>query len=349
MSATVTSELWRVAEAGEVEEVERILSRGVDVNARNKHGMTALMRAAYHGHERIVRALLDHGANPNLARNDRFTAVALAAFFGHTETVKTLIEHGATTEVVTRCGTSAFMWAKARTFEEAARCLKSRTPEPVPAHDAVVTPAVKPLKDPPEIWDLVHEAPRGFNPRSAFVSRLKSMPASFALRVAAVLLISIACVVGVWMLRGSEARSLEGETDLKRDETSAGVELPKKIEPRDAPVSTGVVEDLSPEAQNNHHAQEEPGSVNNRANNSPKLFTLTRESRSRFIPSEPALKTVETVEAPAPPALPVATPQFESQKSSETTSKPKTTTGPSSPLVAPVKNSPPKGKVIQWP
>jgi hypothetical protein len=345
MSATVTSELWRLAEAGDVEEVERILSRGVDVNARNKYGMTALMRAAYHGHERTVRALLDHGANPNLARNDRFTAVALAAFFGHTETVKTLIEHGATTEVVTRCGTSAFMWAKARTFEEAARCLKSRTPEPVPAHDPVVTPAVKVLKDPPEIWDLVHEAPQGFNPRSAFVSRLKSMGASFALRAAAVLLISIASVVGVWVLRGSEARSLEGETDLKRDATSAGVDLPKKAETRDTADSTGVVKDLSAESQNNHHTQEEPG----RVNNSRKLFTLTRESRTRFTPSEPPVETSETVEAPAPPALTVATPQFESRKSSETTSKPKTSTGPSHQLVAPVKNSPPKGKVIQWP
>src|SRR5215216_3213584 len=122
-----TQDLWRVAESGDVDELARILPRVRDINARNQHGMTALMRAAYHGHGAMVRALLKHGADPNLMRNDRFTALALAAFFGHTETVRTLIEHGAKTEVVTRCGTSAGMWAKARTFEEAARCLQSRS------------------------------------------------------------------------------------------------------------------------------------------------------------------------------------------------------------------------------
>src|SRR5687767_1371170 len=193
-----TQDLWRVAESGDVDEFARILPRVQDINAHNQHGMTALMRAAYHGHEPMVRALLEHGADPNSTRNDRFTALALAAFFGHTETVKTLIEHGAKTEILTRCGTSAGMWATARTFEEAARCLQSRSrvrraaparasvpepacpsapakapsvPAPVPA--PVGPTVVKTLKDPPEIWDLVHEAPRDFNPGSAFFSRLK--------------------------------------------------------------------------------------------------------------------------------------------------------------------------------
>src|ERR687890_275734 len=114
----VIRELWRVAESGDTDELVHILSRGVDVNARNQHGMTALMHAARNGHERVVRALLEHGADPNITRNDRFTALALAAFFGHTETVRILIENGAKTEVVTRSGTSPTMWARARTFTE---------------------------------------------------------------------------------------------------------------------------------------------------------------------------------------------------------------------------------------
>src|ERR1041384_1009603 len=130
----VTDELSRAAEGGDVEEVTRLLPRVVDINARNRHGMTVLMKAAHRGHAEIVRLLLDHGADPNLTRNDKFTALALAAFFGHTETVKTLMEFGARTEAFTRCGASAQTWATARTFAEVARCLntpapKSTTPE----------------------------------------------------------------------------------------------------------------------------------------------------------------------------------------------------------------------------
>jgi ankyrin repeat protein len=84
---TATRELWSVSESGDVNEVAAILSRGVNINARNEHGMTALMRAARNGHAAVVRTLLEHGADPNIARNDKFTALALAAFFGHTETV----------------------------------------------------------------------------------------------------------------------------------------------------------------------------------------------------------------------------------------------------------------------
>src|SRR5689334_8056104 len=153
-----TRELWRMAESADVNGVAAVLSRGVDVDVRNEHGMTALMRAARCGHAAVVRALLEHGADPNVARNDRFTALALAAFFGHTETVRILIEHGAKTEVVTRSGTSPRMWATARTFTDAARCFEKPAPKPAPVRrvpaPAPVTsrPVVQTLKDPPEIW-----------------------------------------------------------------------------------------------------------------------------------------------------------------------------------------------------
>ena len=146
-----TRELWRVAESGDTDALAGILSQGVDVNARNEHGMTALMRAAHNGHDRIVHLLLEHGADPNITRNDKFTALALAAFFGHTGTVRILIENGAKTEVVTRSGTSPKMWATARTFTEAALCLEQQPSKPAAAPiAAVVKPVViKTLKDPP--------------------------------------------------------------------------------------------------------------------------------------------------------------------------------------------------------
>ncbi|HET6977967.1 MAG TPA: ankyrin repeat domain-containing protein [Pyrinomonadaceae bacterium] len=118
-------ELWSVVESGEVEVLAQLLPRVADINARNRNGMTLLMKAAACGHAEVVRLLLDHGADPNVTRNDGFTALALAAFFGHTETVKVLMEFGAHTEAVTRSGASAHTWATARTFAEVARCLNT--------------------------------------------------------------------------------------------------------------------------------------------------------------------------------------------------------------------------------
>ena len=104
----VTRELWRIAESGEMDELAAVLPQA-DINARNEHGMTALMRAASHGHVKVVRVLLEHGADPNVRRNDNFTALSLAAFFGHAEIVETLMRHGANAQVATRFGTSPHM------------------------------------------------------------------------------------------------------------------------------------------------------------------------------------------------------------------------------------------------
>ena len=343
----VAEELWRVAETGSVEELDQIFMRRVDVNARNKHGMTALMRAAYHGHERMVRTLLQHGADPNLFRNDKFTALALAAFFGHTGTVRILIEHGAKREVITRCGASAHTWATARTFEEAARYLAS--PKPAPAPVARFTPApvapapvapapvvpapvseIRTLKDPPEIWDLVHEVPKGFNARSAFVTRLKSMKTSFALGVAAVLLVSAACVIGLIVRRGSQARNLPSQPSANQNVIGSDVSVPLRVE--DTSGSTAVTPVA--EAPELSHHSEAPITNDKRLR---KATSLTRQARPVTIPAEEPVQTVETREVPAAPPVTVATPKPEQRKAAV-----------NPPLISPNTNAP-KAKVIQWP
>jgi hypothetical protein len=341
------AELWRVAETGDVAELARVLPRVGNLNARNKNGMTALMRAAYHGHERMVLALLEHGADPNVTRNDKFTALALAAFFGHTGTVRILIEHGAKTEVVTRCGASAQMWANARAFDKVARCIETHTtPRPravvktlkdPPEIWELVQPAprpplvVKTLKEPPEIWDLVQvqEVPKSFNARSAFVSRLKSINGSFAIGVAAVLLIGIACAVGL-VLRGS--RSLPAEIPSNPSETKVAAE--SVANPSSEPSVTTAEPEISDvpvtDAVRNHGTR--------------KVQPLPRQTRSRLV-VEDVVENAASREAPAAPPV-VATPprQTESRSSSN---KPNSSLSPQ--LITPAKSGAPKAKVIQWP
>lgn len=175
----VTDELSRVVESGDVEALAYLLPRVADLNARNRHGTTVLMKAAHCGHAGIVRLLLEHGADPNLMRNDKFTALALAAFFGHTETVKTLMEFGARKEAVTRCGASAQTWATARTFAEVARCLDT----PSPARPQPQAPI---------------QLPRT-SPRSRILT----------LGVIATFIVIVCCGLGAVVLKSSEAHDLQ--------------------------------------------------------------------------------------------------------------------------------------------
>ena len=341
---TVTAELLRVAESGDVDELSRLLPRVVDINARNRHGMTALMKAVFCGHEPTVRVLLEHGADPNLMRNDSFTALALAAFFGHGEIVKTLIEFGARTEAVTRAGASARAWARARTYEDVARCLEAHAPPkkpviavaptPIPARveepirvestPVAVPPVVKTLSDPPEIWDLVHEAPRDFNPRSAFISRLMSMRKTFALGACALVLLIVGSVVGLWMLRSSHARGLP----------------PAKVAPAPVAAETAVSQPVQPEAV----VENPPVEVVNDNHTRAVPNKARRQLRTAPVVNEAPTENVASREAPA-----VAMPQVELPKPSPPVVKTNPSTALSPHLITPAKNAPPKGKVIQWP
>ena len=331
-----TQELWRVAECGDVDALADVLSRA-DVNARNQHGVTALMRAAANGHHQMVRALLQRGADPNITRNDKFTALALAAFFGHTDTVRTLIENGAKTEVVTRSGTSPKMWATARTFTDAARCFEQRVPAPVPVAKAATTPVtavarptvVKTLKEPPEIWDLVqvHEVPRGFNARSAFFARLGSMNRTVAFGALAVVLLVVAGGVGALVLRSSQASNPPPEMPPVQAAAETKVSPPVNVE--------GSTTVAPPEATDEFLSAHV-------------VKKATRQTRRRPVAEGNVVEVAPSNEAAAPATSQVATPQFEKPKTeSPAKSTPNTALSPQ--LITPAKTAPPKGKVIQWP
>lgn len=374
-----TLDLWRVAENGNLNELALVLPRVRDINARNEHGVTALMRAAQYGHVKMVRALLEHGADANIKRKDKFTALALAAFFGHTEIVRMLMEHGADSQASTRYDTSPHMWATARTFNEVVDQLEKpepprKTPEPVakpvsapiravptapiaavpsptPVSSDTVTRAVaktavvRTLKDPPEIWDLVHEVPRGFNARSAFLTRLKAINSGLAFRMAAVAVLIAAGVVGVWVLRDVQARNggnlathakasstttINADRPVSNQPTTSNSEVPAPAAPAVAAPS-----DVAPDV-NNTIENETP--------------TVNRKTGSRW--SRRAPHRVEQNSTPPVAASvvvqPVATPTVKTN-SAEAQPKPKASSPLSTQMISPAKTATPKGKVIQWP
>jgi len=68
---TQMSPLAYAALMGETEIVAWLLDQGVDANAGNHDGNTALHSAAFLGRVETVQLLLEHGANPELRRHDR--------------------------------------------------------------------------------------------------------------------------------------------------------------------------------------------------------------------------------------------------------------------------------------
>ena len=84
--------LCKAAEEGDSDRVDILLAAGVNPNAVDKKGSTALMYAAGKGHAEIAKSLLDAGANPNVVDDDGWTALIAATFEGHYEVVKILLD-----------------------------------------------------------------------------------------------------------------------------------------------------------------------------------------------------------------------------------------------------------------
>ncbi|XP_077494225.1 G patch domain and ankyrin repeat-containing protein 1 homolog isoform X1 [Amblyomma americanum] len=88
--AVKVSEYFTAAQRNDLSELKRCLLAGVDVDATDVFGWTALMCASCDGAERSVRYLLNKGANKHLKNTQGRTAVELAARQGHVNVVELL-------------------------------------------------------------------------------------------------------------------------------------------------------------------------------------------------------------------------------------------------------------------
>jgi hypothetical protein len=97
---------------GDVNEVKSILSRGMDINIKNRRSWTPLHTAVDRGQKEIVQLLLDKNANVNLTDNNGETSIHLAVKSGQKDIVELLIAKGADLNIVNKQFENALSLAK---------------------------------------------------------------------------------------------------------------------------------------------------------------------------------------------------------------------------------------------
>ena len=95
LTSDVTLPLHRAARGRHISQVRELIAAGVDIDARDGFGNTALHIASNQGYTEIVRELIEAGADIDIKSASGLTPVHLASSNSHPETVQMLVAAGA--------------------------------------------------------------------------------------------------------------------------------------------------------------------------------------------------------------------------------------------------------------
>lgn len=113
---------------GQADAVALILEQPkVDVEVRNRMGLTALSAAAFKGHVEIAKQLVKAKADPNAANDSGQTPLMFAALTGRTEMVKYLLEAGAKPTAKDKVGNTPASLARGQGAKELAELIEAAT------------------------------------------------------------------------------------------------------------------------------------------------------------------------------------------------------------------------------
>ena len=121
----------RSAEQGDTKALPLFFEAGVDINARNSGGYTALMAAAKNGQTEIVTKLLEQKANLDVQGYNGLTALMLAAENNQLSIVKALLAKNADPNLQDNSGWTALMKAVYRGNTDCVMALADRSRQEV--------------------------------------------------------------------------------------------------------------------------------------------------------------------------------------------------------------------------
>lgn len=93
-----TISLYRAVHGGDIDQIERHLYWGSDINAQDAEGNMPLHVAAERGRLVVVRLLVENGADVNARNRDGQTPIFVALMAGRTQIADLLLQHGASLE-----------------------------------------------------------------------------------------------------------------------------------------------------------------------------------------------------------------------------------------------------------
>jgi ankyrin repeat protein len=134
LSVMLSANAATVAEAamlGDKAAVRELLKKGMDVNAAQGDGMTALHWAARTGDVELAQMLLYAGANVKaMTRLGAYTPLIMAAQVGNAQMIDLLLKSGADPKVATTNGTTPLMLAASAGHADAVRLLLDKGADP---------------------------------------------------------------------------------------------------------------------------------------------------------------------------------------------------------------------------
>ncbi|XP_050533914.1 protein phosphatase 1 regulatory inhibitor subunit 16B isoform X2 [Daktulosphaira vitifoliae] len=87
--------LLEAASRNDIDEVKKLLEKGVSPDATNEDGLTALHQCCIDDNEHMMKLLVEFGANVNAEDSEKWTPLHAAATCAHLHLIKYLIDNGA--------------------------------------------------------------------------------------------------------------------------------------------------------------------------------------------------------------------------------------------------------------
>jgi hypothetical protein len=124
--ASLDQALFESAERGELDEINKLLAAGANVNSALSGDGSPLIGAAREGRLAAVRLLLDRGADPNMPVLGDGNPLIMAAREGHGQTVALLLDRGARIDQLVPGDENALIQASGSGHLEVVKLLVSR-------------------------------------------------------------------------------------------------------------------------------------------------------------------------------------------------------------------------------